>query len=70
MSDYVKIDVEIAKEGCWEKCEDFDIQMDNLYGADIFRNCNGGIYYRTFECKNLRKCKRLLESLERSENEV
>ena len=67
MSDYAKIDVKIAKTGCWEKCEDFDIQMENIYAEDFF--CNSGIYYRAFECKNLRKCKRLLESLERSKDE-
>lgn len=65
MADYVKIDVAIAKEGCWEKCDDFDIELETIYADDFW--CNSRIFHRSFSCKNLSKCKRLLESLERSE---
>lgn len=65
MCDYAEIDVKIAKAGCWEKCEDFDVEITDLYTEDFF--CNSGIVHRSFTCKNLSKCKRLLESLERSE---
>lgn len=66
MANYAKIDVNIAKEGCWEECDDFDIEVENLYAEDFM--CNNRIFHRTFLCKNLSKCKRLLESLERSED--
>lgn len=66
MSDYAKIDVAIAKAGCWEKCDDFDIELETLYAANDFW-CDKRIFHRSFSCKNLNKCKRLLESLERSE---
>lgn len=65
MADYAKIDVEIAKAGCWEKCDDFGIEKETLYADDFM--CNNRIFHRSFSCKNLSKCKRLLKSLERSE---
>ena len=63
---YATIKVEVLNDRCWQKCDEFDPYLSEiLYSEDFY--CNHGIYSRQFECRNLEKCKRLSEHLERSE---
>lgn len=59
-TEFADIDVVVAAKDCWEKCDDFDIEIESMYSGDM-------IFHRTFKCVHLNKCRRLLESLEKIE---
>lgn len=56
------ISVEVLNDSCWENCRDFDPWESNeTYTTD----CTGEIIIRTrhFECRNLDKCRQLLDHI-------
>ncbi len=54
----MKIEVVTATEGCSEGCEEFSIYTDDYYS-------DGQIYFRRYECRNLKQCIRLMDHLKK-----
>lgn len=55
------VEVETAFQGCFEGCDQFEIEQEKLYA-------NGEIIARMFRCSEIEKCRHLLNNLKAKEN--
>lgn len=59
------VEVDTLTDSCWEKCEDFDVDVTNYFSHDA-------AWHKAIRCRNVDKCRRIQqvidEELKRGDN--